>query len=222
MNMRYMKPKPRGRGRWPHRAEWIRALGLAFTVVAFFSSAAVAALQANWIELSTEPVTGTYAGHDIPGPRTLYVFHHNLTSTTAVRFRIQAGPGVTVTYVSETHPFPQTLGDTQTGITVCYGGQCLSGDQLLATVTYMFYGTSADCSKLLIVPHPDAETVEEMDCDFVPQQVAAWDFTLYAVPDTYACPLSWPHVIDGTPKAFGCSPVAAEETTWGRIKALYR
>ncbi|HEX5132181.1 MAG TPA: hypothetical protein VFX92_06830 [Candidatus Krumholzibacteria bacterium] len=196
-------------------------LGLALVVVALFSSAA-AALQGNWIELSTIPQTGSYAGWDIPGLSTLYVFHQNLNAATAVRFRIQSGPGVTMTYVSETHPFPQTLGDTQTGITVCYGGQCLIGEQLLATVTYMSYGTSADCSKVLIVPHPDAETVEEMDCDFLPQQVAAWDFTLYAVPEGGDCPLSWPHTIDGTPKAFGCSPVAAEETTWGRIKALYR
>ncbi|HEX5132187.1 MAG TPA: hypothetical protein VFX92_06860, partial [Candidatus Krumholzibacteria bacterium] len=76
-------------------------------------------------------------------------------------------------------------------------------------------------SQLQVVPHPDAETVEERDCAFEPIESDVRDFTLSVPP--YTCPCSGVHRFDGTPKSFGCGgPVAVESTTWGRIKALYR
>ena len=123
-----------------------------------------------------------------------------------------------MTYRSEVHHLPGTVGDTQTGITICYGG--CNGDPrvLLATITYMQYGTSENCSQLLVLPHPDAETVEETDCNFLPMPAYVHDFTLSAP----ACGCSPIVVLPGAARAFGCGPLGVEQSTWGKIKALYR
>jgi hypothetical protein len=159
------------------------------------------------------------AGVDVPGLQTIYVFHTSFVGATRSRFRIQPGPGMTMTYVSEVHRFAQTEGNTQTGITICYDGLCLISSQLLATVTYMRYGTSEDCSKLLIVPHPEAETVEVMNCNLDPETAYVQDFSL----DVRYCGCSPWRLIAGTPRSIVCTPpLPVEEATWGRIKAFYR
>jgi hypothetical protein len=155
----------------------------------------------------------------VPGIRTVYVRESFNFGSTAARFKLGLEPGSTWTYVSETHPFPSTLGNTQTGISVCYGS-CLVGNILIASVTYMSYGTDQNCSKVLIQPHPDAETVEIMKCDGNPN--AAYSRDLYIETSAGFCGCPDAHLIPGIAKHFGCTPVATENSTWGAIKALYR
>lgn len=154
-----------------------------------------------------------------PGVRTISVVHAFNAGATASRFRIVPGPGVTMTYLSEVHPFSMTAGNTQSGISVCYG-QCAAGDLLLATIDYMAYGTSASCSQILVVPHAAAQTVEAILCDGTPVRTFVQDMFIQRVVGDCGCPEA--RGIQGTPQVFTCSPVAVETATWGAIKAFYR
>ncbi len=155
---------------------------------------------------------------DTPGLRPIYVIHQS-AGTSGSRFRILAGPGLTMTYVSETHHFTQTVGDVQSGITVCYDGGCLAGERLVATIDYMCYGTTSSYGELMIVAHPGAKTVEVMDCASNPASPQVRNFGLLETSTCGECPPV--HSIAGTPLAFGCT-LPTEPTTWGKVKAFYR
>jgi len=176
--------------------------------------------RADIIKLSESDVLGDCVRIDTPGQTTIYVLHSITGGATGCRFRIQAGPGMTMTYVSETHDFPMTIGDTQTGMTVCYN-TCLPGPLYrMAAITYMAYGTSA-CAELRIVPHPGSESVEERDCNFQTNGgVLVQNLKVATNPDCLTCPPVFSYPGPGIP--FDCSPLPVEESTWGRIKALYR
>jgi len=156
---------------------------------------------------------------DAPGERTVYVVHDYNTGTTAARFKIEPGPGNTMTYVSEVHYFSSTAGNVQDGISVCYGA-CTLDTPVIASITYMAYGTSSSCSRLLVVPHPSAETVEAIKCNGVATRAYGADLTLHRPGDACGCPVT--HGFQGTAGVFACTPVAVENTTWGAVKALYR
>ena len=156
--------------------------------------------------------------NDTPGLHTLYVFHGFNAGMVASRFKVQAGPGATLTYVSEVHYFPSTIGNTQDGISICYGS-CTLNDQLLASITYMAYGTSSSCSRMLVVPHPGAQTVEAIKCDGVATRTFVEDMALMHNMSGCGCPPT--HGFQGTAQVFTCQPVPVASTTWGAIKALY-
>jgi hypothetical protein len=143
---------------------------------------------------------------------------HQAAAAIASRFRIEAGPGMTMTYVSEVHSFPMTVGNSQDGMSVCYG-TCQGTDFLIATLTYMSYGTADGCSKLRVVPHPLAETVEAVECDGT--LVRSHTLDMYVVTGT-GCGCPEFYVFPGAPRSFGCEPLAVQSATWGAIKALYR
>ena len=169
------------------------------------------------LALSTQPdVTCVSLFDDFPAIRTVYVIHTLNFGSTASRFRVEPGPGLNVTYMSESHPFASTIGDAVGGVSVCYGGACIVGDQVVLSITYMTYGTSTSCAKLLLKPHPSAITVEAMSCGQTPLRTFVQD--LYARP---GCGCPDPRVVAGAPTVFDCTPVSVSQTTWGAIKALY-
>jgi hypothetical protein len=71
-----------------------------------------------------------------------------------------------------------------------------------------------------VVPHPGAQTIDIVDCSFVAQKAGGGSGVI-ALSGVCGCPGDG-GVFDGTPEVFSCMPVSVEETTWGRIKALYR
>jgi hypothetical protein len=153
-----------------------------------------------------------------PGMRTVSVILLNGGST-AVRFRIEPSPGATMTLVSESHPIAATVGDVTSGISICFA-PCGGGILELATMTYMTYGTSTTCSQLRVVPHPNAQTVEQIDCFGVPKSIPVQDLVIFRELGDCLCPDA--RSVPGTPTMFNCSTVATAATTWGAIKALYR
>lgn len=157
---------------------------------------------------------------DVPGERTVYVVHRFNPGMNAARFKIESGPGITMTYVSEVHYFASTVGNTQDGISVCYG-TCTLGNQLIASITYLAYGTSSQCSRVHVVPHPSAQTVEAIKCNGVATRTYVEDLVISHA-GTGGCGCGDTHGFAGTAQVFGCLPVAVENTTWGAIKALYR
>lgn len=173
------------------------------------------------IQVSAEEFAhGCQLGNDAgPGVRTVYIRHEFNIGSTASRFRLSLGSGVSMTYLSETHPFPMTAGNTQTGISVCYG-TCIQGPLVLATVSYMYNGSDVSCGRLDVVPHPDAQTVEVINCFGTPEVAFASDMYILKPGGICGCPD--PHTFTGSPQSFDCAPLRTENVTWGAIKALYR
>lgn len=153
-----------------------------------------------------------------PGLRSVYVIHAFNAGAFASRFRVSLGSGATMSYVSETHAFATTLGDTQSGMTVCYGA-CVE-NTLVATMTYMSYASDDNCSKVLVLPHPSAETVEIIDCYGVPRVATVRDLNILAPGGICGCPTA--HGFPGTAQYFDCVPLPVENKTWGAVKALFR
>jgi len=159
---------------------------------------------------------------DQPGLRSVYLIHIAGTAgITGVRFRLEASPGLTWTYVSEAYYTPPLEGDTQSGIAFCYG-ECVPDHELLAKVTYMTYGTSDECVDLHVAPFPGSNTIDQLDCDGTADHAGTW--TLF-INDQW-CPQEpqCPYFFYGPPAApFDfCQPVGANPSTWGAIKSMYR
>jgi hypothetical protein len=169
----------------------------------------LSALSTNW---DCELMDAT------PGLHTVHVIHSLSPGAKGSRFRIAAGPGMTMTYVSEVHSFPMTVGNTQSGISICYG-DCLAGDFVVASITYSGYGTSSHCSRIQVVGHPASGQVEAKRCDDVSVRMAVEDLAVSAFVGGCGCPS--PRSIPGTPQYFDCVPVPVATRTWGAIKALY-
>ncbi len=208
----------------PFRARFCRltqssicmALVLALQLSSMLPALAVAQQFDGTLRLQ---VDGFCAMHDNSvGMRTVHVIHLPNPGTVASRFKLVSDPGVTLTYVSETNHVGVTLGNTQDGITVCYGS-CLAGADLLVSVSYMAFGTSENCSQIRIVPHPSAETVDAIRCDNTPIGSYISDLYVTAVFGDCGCPPI--HSFPGSPESFSCESTPARSTTWGAIKALY-
>lgn len=154
-----------------------------------------------------------------PAIRTVSVLLSFNLGSTAVRFRIEPSPGATLTLVSESHPIGTTVGNVASGVSVCYA-PCTGGTFLLATMTYMTYGTSTTCSRLRVVPHPEAQTVDQIDCFGMPKPIPVQDLVIFRELGDCLCPD--PRSVPGTPTMFDCTPLAVSTSTWGAVKALYR
>ena len=140
------------------------------------------------------------------GTLTLYVFHTGFSGMLSSDFRVQESSGFHASYVSESIDVPIHDGDFRSGIFLGYG-ECLGGSILLGTVTYATHGQSEDCSYLDVVegqiyPWPATES-----CFFEDSPAPSLG-KLYVNPNSSCHP--W------------CVVVATEETTWGKVKALYR
>lgn len=193
-------------------------------VLAFVASilpASLTSAQQGEIRISALDDTPLcYLGDFGPGVKTLHVLHlFDLGGSTAVRFKIETGPGATLTYLSEVHHFASTEGNTQDGITICYESCGEGTNQPLVSISYMSYGTSSDCSRMLVVPHPAAQTVDAVGCDGIPMWLFAGDLVIER---TTSCGCGDAHSFPGTPELIDCNPVPVASSTWGAIKALYR
>jgi hypothetical protein len=159
-----------------------------------------------------------------PGLHTLTIVHRFNTGSIASRFKLEASAGMTMTYVSETHAWPSTVGNMRDGMSVCYGSCQVGGDTVLGTITYQGYGTSNSCAELIVKPHPDAETLDVVTCGNEPELVTTFHFEVRE--DLFgcgSCNLHDPGIsFGGDPQLFGCAPVPARSSTWGAIKAMYQ
>jgi hypothetical protein len=127
----------------------------------------------------------------------------NSEGSTHVSFAVQESEGVEMVYADETVHFALKLGDTRGGIQITFGA-CLTGSIHLATVRYGGSGTTSACEAIRVVPHPTVGSVRIYDCEQNPYTATGGGSALVRN--------------DG-----GCScSVAAETSTWGRVKSLYR
>jgi hypothetical protein len=193
--------------------------GVIVAALLFLNGGLARSAAAYTIELSAAQFSSECNLPSNPGLRTVYIRETFNLGSMATRFKLALATGATITYVSETHPYT-SVGNTQSGISICYGS-CVSGSILVATVTYMSTGTDQNCSQLLVVPHPNAETVEILTCDGIPTATFNRDLNLLS-PGGVPCGCSPSHMFPGTPHQFDCMTIATKNSTWGSIKALYR
>lgn len=174
----------------------------------FVTGAGVSAQTAGHIGIYSDPGwSSCELIDDTFTPVTLYVVHRAPAGATGIQFRLQRSPEFYCFPSSESSPFQFTIGDSETGIGFAYG-QCLTGDILLLTITLTCHGVSAPCSYFEVLPDPayGTGTIVAADCatPFANQSQVTGG-RLYANPDD-SCTCA----------------VATRESSWGRIKALYR
>ena len=140
----------------------------------------------------------------VPGLVTTYVVHMYTTGAMASQWRIES-PCNLMVYVGEVIAFATAIGNTQTGISVAYGG-CFVGPIHLATINWFAQGLTSPCCMMSAVEDPGAPSglIEAVDCA---------QFKVF--------PTGGQAIINGQINECWCS-VPVQETTWGGVKAMYR
>lgn len=146
---------------------------------------------------------------DIGGTAVVRISHSATMNVGAsgARFRIGTSAGFTGVLVSVEYA-PGTLvweGNVTDGILIYYDRLCSYFVHFpMMELTYLLTGTSEPCSYITVLPHPDETSPLAGTCTF--DMVEARVDPLWVNWDWSTC----------TP------PVATEQTTWGRVKTLYR
>ena len=142
---------------------------------------------------------------DTFGLITLYAVHVNHEGAAFVDFKVEPGPGVVATWISDTDVLSITNGNSPTGVSIIYGG-CFQTPTHVLSVTYQFIGASSDCSEFVVSENLNT-----------PQP---W-------PATTLCTEAFRREV--RPKNLVVNPtgqctctVATEHKTWGAIKAIYQ
>ena len=135
--------------------------------------------------------------------QSVYVIHVFTPGATASEFMVAQSGGFNMIFTGEIQHQPTSIGSVMTGISIGYGG-CFAGPILRVTMNYLGQGLSAPCSYLQVVPHPmnQSGAIEMVDCGFVKR------------------PATGGRLIVNPNATCQCS-VPTQETTWGKVKALY-
>jgi len=107
-------------------------------------------------------------------------------------------------YLSDTEPF-ENPGNSQTGKTVGYGS-CITHAIHILTINYFVQGSSPPCCLYPLLGHPYDDPDHPMVADCNNQGHPAQGLVA-TINGNATCPCGY--------------PVPVEETTWGRVKALY-
>jgi hypothetical protein len=138
-----------------------------------------------------------------PGLLSIYILYvYPLPGgATGVEFSAPKPSCFTGMYLSDTRPFPVTIGGSQTGVSIGFG-TCQQPPVHVLTINYYGYGTTPPDCQYRTLPHPVGGEVAMVDCN---------DNLLY---------------LDGgggyinSPEG-DCETVAIEPRTWGSIKSLF-
>jgi hypothetical protein len=139
--------------------------------------------------------------------KTVYVVHWTSGNVTASAFSApKPACWTNATWVSDTDPWGWP-GSSQTGKWYSYG-MCITEPRVLylMTINYVVQGSSPPCCLYPLLPNPyeDPEHPIVVDCANNNRPVAGLVATING---NATCPCG--------------NPVPVEETTWGRVKALY-
>jgi len=172
----------------------------------------VALLAISSMALAQGGVVGIYqtqAGNScdlfVPaiGIADFYVVHH-LTNSVGSQWRVDNPNPLLLLIGAFPAPGVLNIGDPATGVVTAYGG-CFAGPFYVYRLTF-FNQAFGPCMRLSIVEDPISVTgqVESVDCTF--NVVVASGMTSYINGDG-TCPCE--------------HPLPVEETSWGKVKALY-
>ncbi len=137
------------------------------------------------------------------GPVTLYVVHKT-TGTTGSQFKVVNT--MDWTFNAAVLGGYLAIGDAFTDLSLAYGG-CLAGPDLavVSLSGFSFPLPGKLCGTLEIVPAPNKPGVISVDCTFAELVATAGILTFN---NDGTCPCEQPN--------------ATEESTWGKVKSLYR
>ncbi len=145
---------------------------------------------------------------DVAGLNSWHVVHMIVPCATAIRFKAELPACYTASgasFLSDTKPWPVTVGDSQVGVAVAYGQQESAPIHVLTVGSFGNAGTAACCAyPITPAPGSDSGTIEMTDCSFVDQPNVGSQNGMINSDVTCNC------------------LVAVHETTWGQIKSLYR
>ena len=163
-------------------------------------------------------VLGTYADElgeqcnvvdDAAGLLTIYVVHTMTQGAFATAYTAVAPLScmTAATYLSDTAPFPVTIGNSQTGVSIGYGA-CLAGPISTLGINFFAAGLTQTCCDYSITAFDDPET----DPNFI--QVVDCGENLIEGSGRI-------NTVNGNPQECDCAAVPVEETSWGQIKAMF-
>ena len=186
----------------------MRTLLVAFSIVLSGLSTAYATGGKVWVFMDDQ---GTQCNLlDTPGVTQYQVVHELVPEgASSVSFIATLPTCHTGAWLSDTHVFPATTGDSQTGVSVEYGG-CLGGTFPVLTINVETFGTTPSCCCFLVSGHPSSTSgqVEYVDC-LGDTHVAAND-------------LGRPINADFTCSCECLPPVLpVERSSWGAIKSIF-
>jgi hypothetical protein len=138
-----------------------------------------------------------------PAVLKFYVVHvRNLAADAAWFSAPQPSCFSSAVHLSDTPVFPVTNGSSQTGVEVHYGSCRVSSTHLL-TIEYFVQGLTGSCCYYPVGPHPDHGDIMVKNCGAELNVATGGEA-----------------IINPTAECTCSTPV--QETTWGRIKAMYR
>jgi len=182
--------------------------------------------QGGWISMFADQ-SGTDC--DLPDRMTgltpYYVVHYMYSGgATASQFWTPAPWCLGATYLSDTAVFPVTIGNSQTGVSIGYG-VCLFDRAHVLTLNFFTQGTSPECCCYFVYPHPESTTgeIEVVDCgNNLVTANGGWGY-INADWVTCGCWVDLNVNDEGPAGPYGCinDPIAVEQATWGKVKALY-
>jgi hypothetical protein len=185
--------------------ERVVAISLLFSVCLTRADLSFAQPPGNITVFADPAASSCFASDNAAGSLILYIFHTNFSGMLTSNFRIAESSGFHAIYASETIAVPAHVGDFRSGVLLGYG-ECQGGSLLLGTLTYTTLGTSVPCSYLDVVAAPPYPWPATESCSFE---------------DYPALPLGKLYVNPGAACQMWCT-VATEQSTWGKIKAMYR
>lgn len=172
-------------------------------LAALIALAAPAAGEVGRVGVFSDAVGGDCNLLDVAGYVDAEIVMVGSDGCVQVSFAVEEDPGVAMSVVREDLRYTLTLGTLHGGIRFVFGA-CETSPIRLATITYAGTGTTAGCAPIRIVAHPGLGTIEAWDCQPVAYTSQAGGVALVSSEGDCGC------------------DVAAEASTWGRIKALYR
>jgi hypothetical protein len=143
----------------------------------------------------------SYLTDDAPGQVNIYVVHHVWPDGQSLGVRFAAPPPscFEAVYVGESSAH-SVGGDARNGAFVVFSG-CLNGAILVTTMTFTVTGETGECCYYNMSPYPGSGEVERFDCGGLFESMWSENLTINLSSNWCTNPV--------------------EETTWGRIKAMY-
>jgi hypothetical protein len=133
-----------------------------------------------------------------------YVVHTISDAATGCAYSAPKPACFTGTWLSDTNPFPVTIGSSQAGVSIGYGS-CRYGSVLVQTLSFFTNASTPNCCFYPVRGIPTSGEVEVVDCLF---NLRFAQGVTSMVNATSGCPCSGINV-------------RVEESTWGRVKSLY-
>jgi len=185
----------------------IRLLVVLVAIVVLLAGAAFAQMPGGTVALFADPYGADCNLWDVvPALVNVYVVHIWHGGATTVQFSAPNPPCSQMTYLSDTQVMPMTLGNSQTGVSIGYGG-CRPAPTHVLTINYFSMALTGPCCRYPVLPDPTVASgqIEVSDCMYILNYATGGRAIINS---DQTCPCNY--------------PVPVEETTWGQIKALYQ